>query len=166
MKCVLIRASQIIFAFLITSVVFNTSYAHTTWERIVGEPSANSVYFGMWSYHLRPGSQKAEDSRNDLLGVVYHGFFAGTLRNSFRHRSWALGIQRNWLSKPLSPNINYSLGYRLGLVHGYDEHLMHLAGQVPFIPFAQIVSDLSYKNVGVELSYTGVVVSGGFFIRF
>lgn len=141
--------------------------ANSVWVKLWGKPEPKPMLaLGMWSYHLKHESQDMDNSRNDLIGFSYDGLFAATLINSENRRSYAVGVQRYWLAKPLKPDLTWQLGYRLGLIYGYDEKLGHIATISPIIPFPQLITDMTWKNVGLEISYTWVVVSTSFYIRF
>jgi hypothetical protein len=51
------------------------------------------------------------------------------------------------------------LGFRTGLVYGYDERLGWVAGKYPIIPFFQPVLYGSLGPVSADLTYTWVVFS-------
>ena len=149
---------------------FKTAHAIDTdsvWSKLWGKPEPRPILgLGMWSYHLKHESQDMDNSRNDLIGFSYRGLFAATFINSENRRSYAAGVQRYWLTDPLTPDLSWQLGYRLGLIYGYDEKLGHFASVSPVIPFPQLISDLTWKNVGWEISYTWVVLSTSFYVRF
>lgn len=148
--------------FVLTNL--RNSYAFNLW----GTAPPNGLDLGMWSFHLNPESERTDNRVNNLFCVEYHSMFLGTFINSFGDRTYAAGVHRNFYTHQFinDPNLNYTMGYRLGLMHGYDERLTPLAGKTPLFPFAQLTSDLSYKHFGWELSYTGIVISTGFFINF
>lgn len=134
-------------------------------SKIYGQTSPNRIYFGMWSYHLNfPGYMHLYN--NTLVGAVYNGYLAFSFINCYNDRTYAVGIQRYWLEKPLFDCVNTRLGYRLGGIYGYDERLAKIAGQLKVLPAASIIYDINWKNLGIELSYTGVVIAAGFFIQF
>lgn len=149
--------------FLIIGLVSN-SYAFNYW----GTTPGNMFYLGMWTLHLDPKDQRTDNYVNDLVGVEYHSLFVATFINSFNDRTYTVGVQRNLFVHDFQnhPNLVYTLGYRLGGIYGYDSRLMHLAGETPVLPFAQLVADLSYKRFGWEVTYTGIIVSTSFFWRF
>jgi hypothetical protein len=57
------------------------------------------------------------------------------------------------------------MGYRAGVVTGYDERFLPIAGKIPVIPLFQPLITLDAKRLGLEFSYSGVVASGGINIR-
>lgn len=114
------------------------------------------LYLGMWSTHLRDLGGGLHG--NAVLGVAFRGFYAATFINSFGDRSLAAGIQRG-LTTPQRGTLTAALGYRAGLVTGYDERLFGIGDKLPALPFAQLVGSLDYRNVGLELAYAGIVAS-------
>lgn len=136
------------------------------WTQLWGKPAPPALYLGMASFHLDPNSRD-DNWNNQLIAGTYGGFFAGTLVNSFYDRAYAVGIQRMWGKQQLSEHISNSPGYRLGLISGYDERMMDLAERTPLLPFPQIIDDIVIgDHVGIELSWSAVVVSAGFVITF
>lgn len=140
------------------------------WSAIVGCPAPEPrLHIGMWSKHFTP---KDRNNQNDLFGIGYKGLFAGTLVNSYYVRAYAIGMERFWFTKQLSVkhDISYQLGYRLGLVTGYQGH--DLTGiqslrDSPVIPFVQAIFDVNWKHLGWEVSIPDpYVISMGFYIRF
>ncbi len=127
-----------------------------------GTPQHSAIYGGMWTRHLhRPGIDN-----NQLAGIGYRGFFAGTFMNSYHRRSYAVGLERSVASGTLPGSGAYSLGYRFGAIRGYDSRLLSVAGKVPVVPFAQAVGGVSWKGIGVEGTYCVRVVTAGLFVRF
>ncbi len=136
------------------------------WTKLWGKPAPPALYLGMASFHLEPGSRD-DNWNNQLIAGTYAGFFAGTLVNSFYDRAYAFGIQRMWGTQQLSEHISNSPGYRLGLISGYDERMMDLAAHTPLLPFPQIIDDIVIgDHVGIELSWSVVVLSAGFVVTF
>ena len=60
----------------------------------------------------------------------------------------------------------YSLGVRLGLVSGYDGRFMRIARDTPVLPLVQPFATIDVGHLGVEISYTFVIVSIATSIRF
>lgn len=138
----------------------------SAWRQWFGEQGPTSLYLGMWTYHLMPRSGEEDNPDNFLVALTYKGIFAGTFLDSFNHRNYAAGIQRYWYQKPLGHDFDYYLGYRLGLVYGYGDHIINLNGLTPVLPFMQLISSVTWKHFGVEVSYTGIVVSAELYIKF
>lgn len=147
-----------------TNLVCSSSF----WKKLWGVPAPEfRLAVGMWSIHA---TSKDRNEKNDLFGFSYKGFFAGTLVNSYYERAYTVGIQRYWVMEPLTQSINYEVGYRLGLVTGYQGH--NIVGikslkDAPAIPFGQLLFALNWKFIGWEISTPDpYVISTGFYIRF
>ncbi len=138
----------------------------TTWDKIKGTKTKPALYLGMVTFHLEPGSR---DDRwnNNLVAVSYDGFIAGTLMNSFDDRAFVFAIERLWSTQQLSANVTNSVGYRLGLITGYDERMMQIAEYTPVLPFPQVMDNIVIDNhFGLELSWCVDTVSAGLFYQF
>lgn len=118
--------------------------------------SRTRIYFGMWTSHVRDPSAGLDG--NSLIGLAYHGFYGATFINSYGDRSVAAGIQRSFTS-PKEGTLTTALGYRVGLVSGYDERLVGIARKVPVLPFVQLVGTMDHGKLGIELAYSGLAVS-------
>jgi hypothetical protein len=130
---------------------------------IFGHAPDNEILLGMWTAHISGGTNH-DRAANNTVGLVYKSFFAATFTNTYSRQSVAAGLERMWVTQQINTHTTLSLGYRLGLMYGYDKRLMRLAGQTPILPFAQLLADFSYRRVGLEISYTGIVISAGFYI--
>lgn len=123
---------------------------------------------GLWSVHTSENSRR--NGQNNLLGISYKGYFGGTFINSYYKRAYTVGIQRYWLMNLFLQDLNYELGYRIGLVSGYKGYNasgINSLRDSNVIPFIQFVFGLNYKNVGWEISTPNLsVISTGFYIRF
>lgn len=117
----------------------------------------------MWTTHLKDDVLALDNNR--VVGVTVGGWFAATFNNSFGRRAYAAGLQRQFLSARHGWTTT-SLGYRLGLVSGYDGRLMRLARKTPVMPLVQPFVSFDVARVGVEVSYTFVVVSATVSLRF
>ena len=114
------------------------------------------LYFGMWTMHLRRDVWALDN--NWAIGLAWHGFFGATFMNSFGRRAFTGGLQRTIVSTRPAP-IGASIGYRLGVVTGYDGRFMPLARKTPVLPLVQPFVSIDVTHVSVEVSYTFVVVS-------
>ncbi len=149
----------------------NTGFWSAAWGNT---PESTTIYAGMWSYHLlffMPHSNgQGHDDNNPSLSVATHGFFAGTFVNTYGIQSYAAGVQRYWWTDDFGSNDNwhYALGYRLGIIYGYAQtHRWDaITRYQPFLPFPQIVSELNWKQAGVQIGYTADVVSAMLYLRF
>ena len=140
-----------------------TEQPRSFWSKLWGTPAPTAIYPGMVTFHLEPGSRD-DNWNNQLIAATYKGYFAGTFINSFYDRGYAAGIQRMWDTEQLSDNFKNSVGYRVGLVTGYDERLAPIAAKTPVLPFPQVIDDITWKHVGVELSWCVDTVSAGFVV--
>jgi len=114
------------------------------------------IHIGMWSTHVFDISRGL--ANNWLVGVSWRGFYGGTFVNSFGNRSFAGGIYRTVIHGEDGPVVP-ALGYRVGVVTGYDERFMPLAGKMPALPMVQVVGDLEMGRMGLELAWAGLVAS-------
>ena len=130
-------------------------------ETLWGTPARNHIYVGMWSYHIKPGDD--QDWNNQLLGLAYNGYFGCTFINTHSDRAWVLAVQRSCLQRRYGV-LDVDLGYRLGVLYGYKKYLK-ICGESIF-PLFQVITDIEYKNFGIELAWAGVVLTAGFFYRF
>jgi hypothetical protein len=123
-----------------------------------GAPAAalTRVYLGMWTSHVREPARGLD--ANSLIGLAVRGYYGATFVNSYGNRAFAAGIQRTITARQ-GRAVRSALGYRAGLVTGYDERFLPVAASVPAIPFAQVVGSLDHRSLGVELAYAGVVAS-------
>lgn len=136
-------------------------------EVMWGQTPPNAIYFGMFTLHINPESFKDDRWNNNLIGGVYDGIFFGTLLNSFDNRAFVVGLGRDVYNETLSENFNLRVGYRLGVISGYDERMGDMAKYSPVIPFPQIYADLTWrKHLGFEFTYVGVVFTAGFYWTF
>ncbi|WP_157966582.1 hypothetical protein [Fastidiosibacter lacustris] len=136
------------------------------WEFLKGAQPSNGIYLGMFTWHFNPASRSDDRWSNNLIGGVYNSIFMGTLLNSFNDRAFVIGVQRNIYTDQLSQNNQINIGYRLGLISGYDERMSDFAKYLPVLPIPELYIDYTYKNFGAEFSYIGVVFTVKFVIRF
>jgi hypothetical protein len=129
-----------------------------------GAPEPSALYLGMWSTHLT--DPDLDVANNWLIGLNFRGYFLGTFMNSYDKRSWATGVERRIFSLGKQNQLNASLGYRLGLMTGYEDRFTPFFGNSPIIVFPQLYSNIAYDHIGVQLSYSWSVVTAGFYIRF
>lgn len=142
------------------------SSSTTFWEKMWGEPVPATLYLGMVTVHFNPDSLSDDNWNNQLVGVVYDGYFAGTLLNSFHDRAYVAGIQRYFYRQKISENVTQNVGYRLGLISGYDERMLSFAANTPLLPFPQLIYELSWKHVGIEFGLLPMAATAGLFYQF
>lgn len=114
------------------------------------------LYLGMWTAHVRHISGGLDSNR--LIGVSARGFYGATFVNSYGNRSLSAGIQRS-LAESTRGSLAPSVGFRLGLVTGYDERLTGLAARTPVLPLVQVVGRVEHGRLGAELGYSGLALS-------
>ncbi|HSW28803.1 MAG TPA: hypothetical protein VLH75_04820 [Longimicrobiales bacterium] len=120
------------------------------------------LHIGMWTTHLTRVGRGLD--ANWLLAVGWRGVYGGTFINSFGNRAFAAGIERPFVRSD-EGSVVRGLGYRLGLVTGYDERLLGLAAKTPILPLFQITGDVAVGRTGVEVAWTGKVATVGPFMR-
>jgi hypothetical protein len=134
-----------------------------TSERDTRPRQPTRLYFGMWTMHLRDDTIGLKN--NWAIGLASHGFFGGTFMNSFGRRGFTGGLQRTIVSTEPAV-VSASLGFRLGVVSGYDGRFMRLARETPVLPLLQPFVTIDVGHLGVEISYTFVIVSTAMSYRF
>ncbi len=110
----------------------------------------------MWTSHFRHLREGL--ANNWLVGVGWKGYYAGTFVNSYGNRAFTAGIQRT-VARGGSGSVIPILGYRLGLISGYDSRFLALAGKTPVLPMAQLTGVLEVGPTGVGLAWSGLVAS-------
>ena len=114
------------------------------------------VLWAMWTVHIHHMDEGV--SNDGLVGVMYRGAYAATFNTTHGPRGYSLGLERKWISGERGP-LAGMLGFRTGLVYGYDERLGWVAGEIPIIPFLQPVVYGRLGPVTADLTYTWVVFS-------
>jgi hypothetical protein len=131
----------------------------------VATPAERRFYVGMWTFHFRDMERGLDN--NWVLGMSWGKIYGATFINSFGRRAYSVGLQENvaqW--RPgIVPVSSVSLGYRAGLITGYNERLFRLAGETPVLPFVQPLINLDANRLGLELSYVGVIASAVLTVR-
>jgi hypothetical protein len=110
----------------------------------------------MWSTHILDINRGL--GNNSLIGISYRGFFGATFINSYGARTLSAGIQRN-LSPNASGAVKPVLGYRAGLLTGYDERFFGIGDKLPVLPFVQLLGNIDWNRFGLEVAYAGIVAS-------
>ncbi|MRI31720.1 hypothetical protein EOPP23_01755 [Endozoicomonas sp. OPT23] len=128
--------------------------------KLWGKPFDNRLLLGMWTHHFESGDD--QENNNELLGMVYNGYYVGTFINTHSDRVVSAGWQRKLYSLS-SGEWSVEAGYRAGVMYGYKKYLR--AFDTDFFPLFQTLLDVSYKNVGLELSWAGVVMTAGFYFK-
>lgn len=120
------------------------------------ESTTDRLVFGVWSLHVH----HLEDgwSNDSAVGLAHRSLFAATFATTHGGRAWIAGIERQWASAQSEP-IQAMLGFRIGLVYGYDGELGWLADATPILPTAQPVVYVGLGPIGLEATYSWVVFS-------
>ena len=95
---------------------------------------------------------------NEGLGLQYRGIFGFTCVNSFERRTYAVGVERVWWEAQRG-RLGVMLGFRAGLIHGFETDLFRIAGETPLLPFAGSVALLRLGPIGGEVSWVYRAVS-------
>jgi hypothetical protein len=129
-----------------------------SWWSLWSVPSPyNRAYLGMWTFH--PFSEDPFHlETNNGLGIQYRSLFAFTCVNSFDRRTYVAGAERVWLQGRRG-HLGAMLGFRIGLIRGYDTELLQVAGETPVLPFAGTVALLRLGPIGGEVSWVYRAVS-------
>lgn len=97
-------------------------------------------------------------ANNWAFGAIGNGFFGATFITTHGPRGWAAGFERAWAEGSWGP-VRTMVGFRGGLVYGYDRRLGWVADKVPILPYGQPVLLARAGPVTVDLTYTWVVTS-------
>ena len=133
------------------------------WPAIVGSPEPTRLYVGKAALHLERMDEGL--SWHPMVGISWRGFFLKTFINTHEGRTWAGGIGRGILGAE-GPDYAVRLGYRLGVVRGYDARLMRQAEEWPVLPAGQVVLDARVRGVGVQFAWVWIVSSMSAFVEF
>jgi hypothetical protein len=120
------------------------------------------VYVGVWTSHLTRVRSGVDGAW--LVAVGWRSLYGSTFVNSFGDRAFAVGIERD-LARADGGTVARGLGYRLGLVTGYDERLVGFAGKVPVLPGLQVLGNMAVGPTGLELAWAGKVATVSPFMR-
>jgi hypothetical protein len=114
------------------------------------------VIAGMITMHVYELGQAP--TNNHTFGVIYHGVLGATFITTHGPRGFAAAFERAWLEGTLGP-ARTMLGFRAGLVYGYDRRLFELADHTPILPYGQPVLLVRAGPISLDLTYTWVVFS-------
>lgn len=85
-------------------------------------------------------------------GVQFSQWFAATFVNSYDDRSFIVGLERYWFTGRASV-MKFGLGYRAGLLTGYDERLMAVAKYTPVLPFGGLLGWVDIGPIAIDTFY-------------
>lgn len=139
-------------------------YARRAWWSLWSLPSEEDrvVVFmtTIHSSHLDEGW-----SNDEAIGVIWRGVYGGTFRTTHGPRGWSLGLERQWIGVAAGP-LEGGVGFRTGLVYGYDRRLGWLADEYPVLPFLQPLVYGSLGPVALDAAWAWVVLSVSAALRF
>jgi hypothetical protein len=104
-------------------------------------------------------------TRTSGFALQYSHWFVGTGINTFGDRSFIAAIERHWVTADWGA-VDFGLGYRVGLITGYDERLFSLAGKTPVLPLVGPVAWTHLGPIGVKLFYVYRAASLEGWVRF
>ena len=135
------------------------------WTVLAGERAERRrAIFGLWSLHpFEPQFPEVEWTRG--FGFAFSQWFGATFVNSYDERSFIAGLERYWGRVDREP-VSLGIGYRLGLVTGYDERLVSWAEDLPVLPFGGIVGWVDVGPLGVDVFYVYRAITLESSIRF
>ena len=121
------------------------------------------LLWAMWTLHIH---HLDEGWSNDgAVALVYRGMYAATFETTHGPRAYSVGFERDWLSGRWGP-LGAMVGFRTGLVYGYDGRLGWMAEKFPILPVAQPLLVAEIGPLTTDLTYTWVVLSLSGGVRF
>lgn len=126
------------------------------WNAWSEASTEDRVIWGMWTTHVNREDDGWQNDR--ALVLIYEGVYAGTFRTTHGPRAYSVGVERSWAEGSAGPLFGM-VGFRSGLVYGYDGRLGWLAEKYPVLPFAQPVLYGRLGPLTTDLTYTWVVIS-------
>lgn len=128
------------------------------WQWLWGKKARDALLLGMWSIHADGTGEYFGDGRNNdqnhLLGIQYYGLTAGTFINSFDDRAYFTGLAREVYSHNFSEDTRFDISFKYGLLFGYGDDLINVAG---ISVFAGAYLGMSWKRAGVDI---GLIPAG------
>jgi len=106
---------------------------------------------GLWGMHFFD-RQSLELFWTRGGGIQYGGWYGGAFMNSYDDLSLIAGLERDWYRARLV-GLEFGVGYRIGLLTGYDGQLIDLADKTPVLPFAGPHVWLQKGPLGVDAFY-------------
>ena len=135
------------------------------WTVIIGEEhSRPHITVGVWALHpFEPQFPELEWTWG--FGVKSQQWLAATFVNSYNRRGFIAALERYWWVGDFDP-VDVGIGYRAGVVTGYDEELIGLAGKTPLMPFTGLLvwTDLGPLSIDAFYAYRGITLETG--VRF
>jgi hypothetical protein len=114
-------------------------------------PDRRRIIPGMWALHpYEPQFPELDWTRG--FGAQVSHWFVATFVNSYDARGWVGGLERYWLERTRGV-LTFGVGYRVGVVTGYDERLFELARHTPVLPFVGLLVWGDAGPIGVDVFY-------------
>jgi hypothetical protein len=135
-----------------TSDSANDDSGPSFWSSLVGGPAERRRFiFGLWTLHpFEPQFPEVEWTQG--VGFAFSQWFAATFINSYDDRSFIVGVERYWARGKWGVT-DFGVGYRAGLVTGYDERLATWAEDTPVLPFAGLVGWFDAGPLALDVYY-------------
>jgi hypothetical protein len=119
---------------------------------------------GVWALHpFEPQFPEVEWTRG--WGLVWGQWFGATFINSYDERAFIAGLERSWASTRRG-RLAAGVGYRVGIVTGYDERLIVWAEHTPILPFGGVMLWSDLGPLGVDVVYVYRAITFETSIRF
>ena len=138
--------------------VIEETPSSNVWQKIWGVKARDAVLLGMWSIHIEGTGEFFGDGRHNgshqLIGLQYYGLTAGTFINSNDDRAWFFGSAREVFSHNFSDDTRFDIGYKVGLLYGYEDDVPNVGG---VSLFATGTFGFSWKRLGFDI---GVIPIG------
>jgi hypothetical protein len=106
---------------------------------------------GLWGVHFFD-RQPLQPFWTRGGGIQYSGWFGGAFLNSYDRLSLIGGLEREWLTLGTSV-VDLGVGYRAGLLTGYDRQLFNLADKLPILPFVGLDVWLQTGPIALDVFY-------------
>lgn len=133
------------------------------WSAWTEPATEDRIIWGMWTVHVNHLDEGWSNDRT--FALIHRGLYAATFRTTHGPRAYTVGFERSWLSAQRGP-LGGMLGFRTGLVYGYDGRLGWMAEKYPVLPFVQPVLYTRVGPLATDLTYSWVVVSVTAAMRF
>jgi hypothetical protein len=104
-------------------------------------------------FHLIDNTGYRVVNRTPGFAVQYSHWFAATFINSWNERSFVAAVERYWVTGEWG-FLDFGVGYRAGVITGYDERTLELARHTPVVPFVGPLAWTHVGPIGVNLFYT------------
>lgn len=115
------------------------------------KPRRNRIALGLWATHpFRKNFPQL--FWLDGVGIEMDGWFASWFINSWDRHSLSVGDERTWASFDWR-FVRAGIGYRAGLITGYDKRLLSWAKYTPVLPITGLLLWTDIGPVGIDVFY-------------